>query len=63
MVNGSAVSRHLALLCGALGQDLPTIPVHDMYGADASVAQLHGVAGSPTNAGDGWNMETWTMHQ
>jgi hypothetical protein len=63
MVNGSAVFRHVALLCGARGQDLPTIPVYDMCGADASVAQLHGFAGSPTNAGDGWNMERWTMHR
>jgi len=44
-----------------LGEDLPTIPVYYMYGADASIPQLYGFVGNPTNAGDGWNMEQWYL--
>ena len=44
-----------------LGDDLPTIPVYYMYGADASIPQLYGFVGNPTNAGDGWNMEQWYL--
>jgi peptide/nickel transport system substrate-binding protein len=44
-----------------LADDLPTIPVYYLYGANAAVSGLHGFIGNPTNAGDGWNNEQWYL--
>ncbi len=46
-----------------LGNDVPTIPVYYLDGANAAISQLHGFTGNPTNAGDGWNNELWTLRR
>ena len=42
-----------------LGQDLPTIPIYYMVVANGMSSRLQGLAGNPTNDGDGWNLEDW----
>ena len=44
-----------------LADDLPTIPVYYLYGANAAISRLQGFIGNPTNAGDGWNNEQWYL--
>ena len=45
-----------------LGQELPTIPVYYMVAANGMTTRLQGLVGNPTNDGDGWNMEEWTLN-
>ena len=44
-----------------LGRELPTIPIYYMVAADGATAKLQGLVGNPTNDGDGWNLEEWTL--
>jgi peptide/nickel transport system substrate-binding protein len=44
-----------------LGQELPTIPIYYMVAANGMTTRLQGLVGNPTNDGDGWNMEEWSL--
>jgi peptide/nickel transport system substrate-binding protein len=44
-----------------LARDLPTIPIYYMVAAQATTSRLKGLNGNPTNDGDGWNSEEWSL--